>query len=94
MNNYIEFWEFMQPAMGEDHYRYTYVNKDKIESILIKWDIYDKKFVIIIIANDRKYRPIGINIDPDLYMSKEFNKQCYWDSYDAAKKYIEDLMNG
>lgn len=84
----------MQPAMGVDHYRHTYVNKDKIESVLIKWDIYDKKFVVIIIANDRTYKPIGINIDPDLYKSKEFNKQCYWDSYDVAKKYIEDLMNG
>ena len=38
MKDYIEFWEFIQPSLGSDFYRYTFVNKSKIESIIIRWD--------------------------------------------------------
>ena len=94
MKNFIEFWEFMQPAFGDDYYRYTFVNKDKIESIIIRWDNEVKKFVIVIFTDDGlKHRPIGICIDPDMYMCKEINDQCYWLNYDDAEKYIRNLMN-
>jgi len=94
MKNFIEFWEFIQPTLGDDFYRYTFVNKDKIESIIIRWDNTINKFAVVIFTKDRKYRPTGIRIDPNLYMSKEINNQCYWTNYDDAEKYIRDLMNG
>lgn len=95
MKNYIEFWEFMKPALGSDYYRYTFVNKNKIESIVIRWDDEVNKFVIVIFTDDgTKHKPIGIRIDPEGYMSSEKNSMCYWTNYDDADKYIRELMNG
>jgi len=96
MKNFIEFWEFIQPALSDDFYRYTFVNKDQIESIIIRWDNLVNKFVVVIITNSGgKYKPTGIKIGLNLSnMSMEINKQCYWDHYDDAEKYIRDLMNG
>lgn len=93
MENYIEFWEYKEPSFDNPFYRHSYINKDKIDSIIIRWSKVVKKFIIVISTNNNKYMPCGINIDPELYMSKEFNEQCYWNSYDDAKKYIENLMN-
>lgn len=93
MKDYIEFWEFKAPVYGSDFYRYTYVNKSKIESIIIRWDTGVNKFIVVILTKDRKYKPTGISIDPNLYMCSEINDQCYWTNYDSAKEYIENLMN-
>lgn len=95
MKNFIEFWEFIQPTLGNDFYRYTFVNKDQIESILIRWDNLVNKFIIVIRTKSGcKYKPTGIYVDPEGYMCKELNDQCYWINYDDAEKYIRDLMNG
>ena len=93
MKNYIEFWEFKEPALGDDFYRYVFINKDKIESIIIRWDTVVNKFIIVILTEDRKYKPTGICIDPNLYMDDKINDNCYWTNYDSAKEYIENLMN-
>lgn len=95
MKNFIEFCELIQPTLADDFYRYTFVNKDQIESIIIRWNNLVNKFVVVIITNSGcKYKPTGIRVDPEGYISKTLNDQCYWVNYDDAEKYIRDLMNG
>lgn len=95
MKDYIEFWEYKEPFLGDAAFRYVFLNKDKIESIIIRYDNEDThKYIIIILTNNGKYRPCGINIDPEGYFNKESNnKNCYWLNYDDADKYIRELMN-
>ena len=51
MKNFIEFWEFIQPALGDDFYRYTYlkevvrktnIGKEGI-SLPVKYDVINNK---------------------------------------------------
>ena len=94
MKNFIEFWEYKEPALSDNFYRYVFINKDQIESIFIRWDNLVNKFVVIILTNSGgKYKPTGIIVDPEGYMGKTLNDQCYWLNYDDAEKYIRNLMN-
>jgi hypothetical protein len=95
MKGYIEFWEYKESFLIDASFRYVFLNKSKIESIIIKYDNEDThKYIIVILTTDGKYRPCGINIDPEGYFNKESNnKNCYWLNYDDADKYIRELMN-